>query len=35
MYPSSVPRLYHLIEHETAHRGEIGEMRRLAEQDIF
>ncbi|MFN8490625.1 MAG: DinB family protein [Caldilineaceae bacterium] len=27
--------LYHLIEHETAHRGEIGEMRRLAEQDIF
>lgn len=27
--------LYHLIEHETAHRGEIGEMRRLAEQEIF
>lgn len=27
--------LYHLVEHETAHRGEIGEMRRLAEQAIF
>jgi len=27
--------LYHLLEHETAHRGEIGEMRRWAEQDIF
>lgn len=27
--------LHHLMQHEAGHRGEIGEMRRLAEQDIF
>lgn len=26
--------LYHLVEHETAHRGEIGELRRQAERSM-
>jgi uncharacterized damage-inducible protein DinB len=26
--------LYHLVEHETGHRGEIGELRRQAERSM-